>query len=151
MGFSPTFTRTHTPEHRGPASSRRRRMVGFHARGARHRSTVRARARARRSGSPLGCACSGRNGAREYLREKGWLGTKAGSQARTTRHTAHDTAAGVLQRRVAGAMLTLALGCTREQPPPSPSFAAQNTTARRPVHRNPRHDATRGTRHNGAA
>jgi hypothetical protein len=137
VGFSPTFARTHTHTHTGAqrSSEQQAEAHGRLPRARRAASLRRARARARRSGSALGCAWQGHNSAREYLQEKGWLGAKAG----------------VRQWWVAGARLTLALGCAQAQPPPSPSFAAQNTTARRAVHRNPRHDATRGTQHGGAA
>jgi hypothetical protein len=135
-GFPPP-SRTHTHTHTGAqrSSEQQAEAHGRLPRARRAASLRRVRARARRSGSALGCAWQGHNSAREYLQEKGWLGAKTG----------------VRQRRVAGARLTLALGCARAQPPPSPSFAAQNTTAQRAVHRNPRHDATRGTQHGDAA
>jgi hypothetical protein len=91
-GF-PSPSHTHTDTRAQRSSEQQAEAHGWLARARRAASLWRARARARRSGSALGCSWPGCYDTREHLQEKGWLDAKAGSQARATRRTTHDTAA----------------------------------------------------------
>jgi hypothetical protein len=110
---------TPTPEHRDPANSMRRRMVGFHARGARHRSDVRAQehgTQAQRWGAPGQAAtvhastCRKKDGsARRPARKHARLGAQ-----RTTPRcgiTRHASAAGCRSEVYLGAGVRTSTTC----------------------------------------